>query len=88
MVSPIPVRELRGGVFLHDVARLEVEDPDEGFVGEAGEFMAGGWGVVDGVAVGEGVGRLVGGRGGGAEGAGEGVVEGSGVLELSVSGGL
>lgn len=77
MVAPVAVREFRRGEFLHDVARLEVEDPDEGFVGEAGEFVPG-WGrVVDGVAVWEGVGWLVGVGGRGAEGAGEALVEGS-----------
>lgn len=77
MVAPVAVREFRGRELLHDVARLEVEDPDEGFVGEAGEFVPRGRGVVDGVAVREGVGWLVGVGGWGAKGAGEGVVEGS-----------
>lgn len=77
MVAPVAVREFRGRELLHDVARLEVEDPDEGFVGEAGEFVPRGRGVVDGVAVREGVGWLVGVGGWGTKGAGEGVVEGS-----------
>ena len=80
MIPPIPIREFAGGVFLHDIAGLEVEDPDEGFVGETREFVPWGRGVVDGVAVWEGVGGLVGEGGGGAEGAWEGVVEGSSVF--------
>lgn len=77
MVAPIAIRQFRGGEFLHHVAGLEVEDPDEGFVREAGEFVPRGGDVVDGVAVGEGVGWLERDRRRGAEGTGEGVMEGS-----------
>lgn len=34
VVAPVAARELRGGEFLHQVPRLRVEDPEEGFVAE------------------------------------------------------
>ena len=77
MVAPIPCRQLRGREFLHHIAGLRVEDPEEGFVGEAGEFVADAVHVVDGVAVGEVEVWLEGTGGGVGEGAGEGGPEGS-----------
>lgn len=77
MVAPVAVCEFVRGELLHEVARLGVEDPEEGFVGEGAEFVADAVDVVDGVAVGEAVVGLEGAGGGGGEGAGVGGPEGS-----------
>lgn len=77
MVAPVAVGEFGGGEFLHEIAGLGVEDPEEGFVGEGGEFAGDAVDVVDGVAVGEAVVGLEGAGGGGGEGAGVGGPEGS-----------
>ncbi|KAL8966393.1 MAG: hypothetical protein Q9197_006003 [Variospora fuerteventurae] len=53
VVAPVAPRELGRGQLLHQVARLRVEDPEEGFVAERGDLVAQAVHVVDGVAFGE-----------------------------------
>ncbi len=53
VIAPVATRELGGGEFLHQVARLRVEDPEERFVAEGRDFVAQAMHVVDGVAVGK-----------------------------------
>lgn len=77
MVTPVPLREFRGGEFLHQVPGLGVEDPEERFVAEGGDFVTDAVDVVDGVAFGEVEVWLEGTGGRGGEGAGPGGPEGS-----------
>ena len=77
MIAPIAPRELRCSELLHQVAGLRVEDPEEGFVAEGGDFVAHTVDVVDGVAFGEVEVGLKGASGGVSEGAGPCWPEGS-----------
>lgn len=76
MIAPIPLREFRGGQLLHEVSGLGVEDPEEGFVAEGGDFVADSVDVVDCVAFWEVEIWLEGAGGGGGEGAGPGWPQG------------
>ena len=78
VIPPISIRQLPRGEFLQYVLRLGVEDPEEGFVGEAGQLVTHAVHVGDGVAFREGEGGW---EGAGAElgkGAGPGGVEWTG----------
>lgn len=70
VIAPIAAGELRGGEFLHEIAGLSVEDPEESFVAEGGDFVADAVNIVDGVALGK---MEI-----GLEGAGVGFGEGTG----------
>lgn len=69
MIPPVAAGEFGGGELLHEVAGLGVEDPEEGFVTEGGDFVAQPVHVVDGVAFGEVEVGLEGAGGGLGEGA-------------------
>lgn len=78
VISPIPIRQLPRGEFLQYVLRLGVEDPEERFVGEAGQLITHAVDIADGIAFREGEVGLEGAGAGISKGAGPGGVEWTG----------